>query len=317
LKIVVFFSVAIGTPLCAIADGRVEALSANGDGDKTWVAMTQQALLVQAAAQASHHYLSALAEGQPADSLPLAVDVSGELVRLTVMRRGAREFERLLGLAKAGAETSEHKAQSLGTRLRGLMSDLQGNHCDLPAFTDQYTTVKTEQAEHHARAKQLCQAVVTARVALTREVRALLGNDLASLRMGIREAKSRCRQQDQEQAAELARLSGQLNDVHRDLELLSGAPDQEPGKIGIELLRRRAELTDQIATRRQQTASKTTQSAADVAERAAYGDAGALCELVSLIRSQPLAFEAGLADSIVETMAASLAESGSTFAGLL
>jgi hypothetical protein len=303
--------------LCAIADGRVQALTESGSGDRTWLAMTKQALLVQEAARSTHHYLAALSENEPCDPLPVAPSIDAELVRLAVMVRGVREFDRVLNLAATAAETAEIKAAKLGDRLKGIVGEYQGGVYDLSTFTEQYTRMKTEQAEHHARAKQLCQAVVTTRVALTREVRALLGNDLASLRMGIREAKSLCRQQDQEQTAELARLSGQLADVRRDLELLSGAPDQEPGKIGIELLRRRAELTDEIATRRQQTASKSTQSASDLAERASFGDAGALAELVSIIKSQPLAFEAGLADAITEVMGGALSEAGAVFVSLL
>ena len=87
--------------------------------------------------------------------------------------------------------------------------------------------------------------------------------------------------------------------------------------IGAALQQRRVDVADQIKARKRDTAGNTSQAAGDLADHALAGNAAALTELVGAINARPLAFEAGLADRITETMACALAEAGDVFAQLL
>jgi hypothetical protein len=120
--------------------------------------------------------------------------------------------------------------------------------------------------------------------------------------------------------AELDALVAELESIDKDLELLAPAANGEhvePGRIATQLATRRGVVAASIKARKRVAFGVISEAGADLADRALTGDPGALAELVSVIRSCPLAFEAGLADQVVLCMADALSEAGAVFVSLL
>lgn len=300
--------------LLDVASDRVEALqTAPGDIDRLWVGQMRAALGNRDQAIARLHYLTALAEDQPTEPIPAPGDVDAELVRRTILARGPAAFERLLSQAMTAASSEADKARSIGSRLDAIRGEYERGGLTLLEFVESFGREYQDQARHQARASELRQAIITTRIALERDIGAALGS-LSSLRLGVREARQLAQRSD----AELGVLVAELARVDADLVAL--ALDQagtEPGKIGTELAARKIDLVDQIKARKRIAFGVINEHGADLTDRAQGGDAGALAELYAVIVSRPLAFDPGLGDRMIDVMAASLAECGSTFAELL
>jgi hypothetical protein len=297
--------------LCDACNARIEALqSVPGDVDRAWVAQMRAALVAHDQAVVRHHFLSALAAGEPADPIP-APDVSAELVRRTILARGPVAFDRLVSHAVGAAESEADQAAGIGRRLDAIRGECERGGLTLSEFLESYGREVKDRAQHEARARELRQAVVTARLALERNIGAALGN-LASLRLGIRESRQLAQRSD----AELDALVAERDRLDADLTCLA-LDGAEPGKIGSELARRKIDVVNQIKARKRVAFGLVTQTGADLADRAQAADPAALVELVAIIKSQPLAFDAGLADRIVSCLADALAASGGVFVTLI
>jgi hypothetical protein len=292
--------------LTAHAMANVDALTNIGPDLRQRVVELRKAVQARLSAAARQNFVEALANGEGASRVHDAPPAAAEILSRLVTACGPGEFLALMKRCQTRADGIDAEVVKFETAIARWEASYATGESALGEFLGAWTSATAARDKARQKAQRLRDGIASTQADLKARAHELL-NSVDRIRQALREVGALARTTPDSVLASLTRdLAGVTSDLAA-LEL--GKAGAEPGRIGEALGKQRTELEAAIEARKRELADGVSFDADSLASRSVSADPAALAELVTVVKTRPMAFPPEFGPRIVSMMAGALAGS--------